>query len=112
MRPGDEVVARLTRKGENYYVESHPLIIQPVTKPYNEYPIIVNPTQAPRHSPVVTITATEGGTYEVYTATGTLVHCDTFKQGDTPVTLPAINGIYFIRTHLGNKADTHKVLIY
>ena len=113
LRPGDQVEAYLTRKGTGEKpIPTHPLTIQAVTQPYNEYPIIVNPSQAPRHAPIVTITATFDGEYEVYGATGVLIQRGAFEQGDTQLTLPAVNGIYFIRTHQGDDAQTHKVLIY
>ena len=112
LEPGDKIVMKATRRGENYSIPTHPLIIQKMSTPLNEYPIIINPTQAPRHAPFITVTAPQAGTYEVYAATGNLLLSGSLGEGDTQLTLPAISGMYFIRIHQGEYTETHKVLLY
>ena len=111
-REGDEVVMIATRKGENYPIETCPLVITlNPTLSYDD-PILIYPTQAPKQMPCIHIEAPKEGVYEVYGSTGILLFDGHFDEGDNQVTLPAINGVYFIHTHQGNDVDTHKVLIY
>ena len=111
-RDGDEVVMIATRKGENYAIETCPLVISlNPTLSYDD-PILIYPTQAPKQMPRIHIESPMEGTFEVYGSTGTLLFSGHFDEGDTQVTLPAINGIYFIRTSVGNDTETHKVIIY
>ena len=111
-RDGDEVVMIATRKGENYAIETCPLVISlNPTLSYDD-PILIYPTQAPKQMPHIHIESPMEGSFEVYGSTGTLLFSGHFDEGDTQVTLPAINGIYFIRTSVGNDTETHKVIIY
>lgn len=112
LEPGDKVVMSAIRKGENYAIPTQPLVIQAVATPFNEYPIIVYPTQVPRHTPIVTIEAPSEGRYEVFSSTGVLVSSGMLEEGKTQVTLPGNNGIYFIRAIDGDAISSHKVLIY
>ena len=112
MRPGDKVVMSAKRKGESYSIPTHPLIIQPLTNSLNEYPIIVYPTQVPRHTPIVTVEAPQAGTYEIFSSTGLMVSSGRLEEGQTQLTLPGSCGIYFIRAHEGNEVSSHKVIIY
>ena len=101
-----------TRKGENYAIETCPLVISlNPTLSYDD-PILIYPTQAPKQMPRIHIESPMEGSFEVYGSTGTLLFSGHFDEGDTQVTLPAINGIYFIRTSVGNDTETHKVIIY
>ena len=112
-RDGDEVVMIATRKGENYAIETCPLIISINPNMAYDDPILIYPTQAPRQMPNIHIEAPKDGTYEVYGSTGTLLFTGTFNEGETLVTLPAVSGIYFIRTTAqGAEPETHKVIIY
>jgi len=109
---GSKVVMKATRKGENYDIPTCPLIITDPTTTGNDVPVIVYPTQAPRHAPVVTVEAPREGTYEIFTSTGMLLMTGSLTEGATMVTLPATSGIYFIRAHQGNDVSSHKVLLY
>ena len=112
-RDGDEVVMIATRKGENYAIETCPLVISINPNMAYDDPILIYPTQAPKQMPRIHIEAPKDGTYEVYGSTGTLLFTGNFTEGETEVTLPAINGIYFIRTMAqGAEPETHKVIIY
>ena len=112
-RDGDEVVMIATRKGENYAIETCPLVISINPNMAYDDPILIYPTQAPKQMPRIHIEAPKDGTYEVYGSTGTLLFSGNFTEGETEVTLPAINGIYFIRTMAqGAEPKTHKVIIY
>lgn len=112
-RDGDEVVMIATRKGENYAIETCPLVISINPNMAYDDPILIYPTQAPKQMPRIHIEAPKDGTYEVYCSTGTLLFSGNFTEGETEVTLPAINGIYFIRTMAqGAEPETHKVIIY
>ena len=108
LRPGDEVVMVAIRKGESKPNPSCPLIITQALPNEIPNPIIVYPTQAPRHTPIITIESTLEANYEVYNTTGLLIESGKVTEGKTSLTLPSVCGMYFIRTE--NK--THKVLIY
>ena len=112
LHAGDQVVMKATREGENYAIPSCPLVIVEPNPDAYVNPIIVYPTQAPRHMPVVTIEALEQGEYEVYSSTGSLISTGIFVEGETKVTLPLVSGVYFIRTKQGDEGSSHKVLIY
>ena len=109
---GDEVVMMATRKGENYSIETCPLVIG--IKPSLTYddPILVYPTQAPRARAMVKVKAPRGGEYELYNSTGLIISSGQLNSGETELTLPATSGIYFIRTKQGDEVTSHKVLIY
>ena len=111
LQAGDEVYMEARRKGENTYIPSCPITI---TKWNNgtEYPVILSPSYAPKHMPTVSIVAPKDGTYDVYSSTGTLLFSGSFVEGTTPITLPSVNGIYFIRTHVGEQHETHKAVIF
>lgn len=112
LMPGDEVVMFAVRQGENVAIPSCPIVISEFTTKVHNTPVIVYPTQAPRHAPMVTIDAPNEGRYEVFTSTGLLVTSGTLEEGKTQVTLPGNSGIYFIRTTQSNEISSHKVLIY
>ena len=113
---GYEVVMYATRKGENYAIETCPMVIEApgswTPTPTISDPFYVAPTQAPRYMPVVNVTAPHGGQYEIFSFTGTLIEKGTLEEGTMPLTLPNVNGIYFIRTTYGEESQTHKILIY
>ena len=111
-RDKDEVVMIATRKGENYAIETCPLVISINPNMAYDDPILVYPTQAPRHAPRITVEAPREGTYEVFAYTGIMVGSGALNEGETQLTLPAISGIYFIRVHQGEEITTHKVMIY
>ena len=110
---GDEVVMSVVREGENYSIPTCPIVITKA-KPTATYPTLdVYPTQAPRHAPVVTLQSEQDGSYSIYSSTGTLIETGTFSQGAQQLTLPAVNGIWFIRTQtMSGQTDTHKIMIY
>ena len=112
LRVGDQVVMNATRKGENYSIPTCPLVIVEPGLNTHETPVIVYPTQAPKYLPVITIEAPRDGKYEIYSSTGMLFTSGNFSEGATQVTLPAVSGIYFIRTQQGDETQTHKVLLY
>ena len=112
LHAGDQVVMKAMRAGENYFIPSCPLTIVDPNPDVYVNPIIVYPTQAPRHMPVVTIDALIQGEYELYSSTGKFISTGTFEEGETKVTLPLVCGIYFIRARQGEKVSSHKVLIY
>ena len=101
-----------TRRGESVAIPTCPLIIKAPAVPTYETPVIVYPTQAPKHMPTITVEAPQEGKYEVYSSTGLLIESGRLEEGKTSVTLPAINGIYFIRTFQGRDAESHKVILY
>jgi hypothetical protein len=112
LRPGDQVVMMAIRKGESTPIPTCPLIIQaPATLAYDT-PVIVYPTQTTKQMPVITIEAPKAGRYEIFSATGLMIGGGTFEEGKNAVTLPAINGIYFIRTFQGEEVESHKVVLY
>ena len=108
----DEVVMYATRKGESYAIPTCPLIIQRAPDPVYTNPILVYPTQVPHHAPHITIEAPQGGEFTIYSSTGIMIQSGKLSEGVNAVTLPGINGMYFIRTSQGKEAQTHKVLIY
>jgi hypothetical protein len=112
LRVGNNVVMWATRKGESTEYPTYPLTIVQYTWQKYDNPIIVYPTQAPRHAPMVTIEAPQDGTYEIYSSTGMLIGSGIMSEGKTTLTLPATSGVYFIRTKRSNQAESHKVLIY
>ncbi len=112
LHAGDQVIMKAMRAGENYFIPSCPLTIVDPNPDVYVNPIIVYPTQAPRHMPVVTIDALIQGEYELYSSTGKFISTGTFEEGETKVTLPLVCGIYFIRARQGEKVSSHKVLIY
>ena len=109
---GDEVIMIATRKGENYAIETCPLVIG--IKPSLTYddPILVYPTQVSRARALVKVKAPRGGEYELYNSTGFIISKGQLNSGETDLTLPATCGIYFIRTIQGDEVTSHKVLIY
>ena len=109
---GDEVVMEATRKGDSYPIQTCPLVITLPKPNVLENPIIVYPTQAPRHMPIITIQAPQGGQYMIFSATGSLIGEGKMGEGSTSVTLPNASGMYFIRTTQNEQMQTHKVLIY
>lgn len=109
---GDEVILSASRKGENYAIESCPLTIRINPNIAYDDPILIYPTQAPRHMPVITIKAPQGGQFAIYSSTGSLLSEGQLDEGSTQITLPSVCGIYFIRTNQGKQAETHKVLLY
>lgn len=113
LREGDEVVLYATRQGESYAIPTCPLTIQRAAPNVYIYPVLVYPTQVSRHAPVVTIEATEDGSYSLYSATGILVETQTFKAGTQQVTLPAQNGLWFLHTRTEDgQQETHKIMMY
>ena len=48
----------------------------------------------------------------IYSFTGTMLKKGVLSEGTTQVTLPSVNGIYFIRTTYGEQSQTHKIVIY
>ena len=112
LRPGDEVVMRVTRQGESYAIPTCPLVIEPMQPNVNEHPIMVYPTQAPRRMPMVTVQAPGDGAYEVYGTSGMRFSRGRLQAGETSVMLPAANGIYFILVHQGEEMTSHKVMVY
>ena len=112
LREGDEVYMVATRVGESAAIPTCPLVI--TKPPFDAYttPVLVQPTQAPRHMPDITIVAPQEGSFEVYSFTGTLIMSGSMETGETVVSLPAVSGVYFIRTTSGKETLTHKVLIY
>lgn len=112
LKEGDEVVMVATRKGESFSIPSCPLIIRQAPSAVYPDPILVYPTQAPHHAPNITIAAPQGGRFAIYSSTGMLIKSGDLNTGDTQVTLPGINGIYFIRTAYGDETKTHKVMLY
>ena len=112
LKEGDEVIMVATRKGESFSIPTCPLTIHANTGNVYTDPILVYPTQAPHLAPHITIEAPEGGQYAIYSASGTLISDGTLAAGVTRVTLPAINGIYFIRTSVKEDTRTHKVMLY
>ena len=108
----DEVVMMATRKGESYAIPTCPLVIKRAPEPVYTYPIQVYPNQVPHHAPHITIESPDGGKYAIYSSTGLLIKDGQLGDGANPVTLPGINGMYFILTTHGNESMTHKVLIY
>ena len=100
------------RKGENKAVPSCAIVISDFSTKVHDTPVIVYPTQAPKHMPTITVEAPQEGTYDVYSSTGLLLESGKLEEGKTTVTLPAINGIYFIRTYQGRDAESHKVILY
>ena len=112
LREGDEVYMLATRRGENYAVPTCPLII--TRAPFDVYttPVLVQPTQAPRHAPIVTIEAPQEGQFTIYSTTGMFIGNGPVEEGKTTVTLPAVSGIYFIRVTQGKETSSHKVVVY
>ena len=109
---GDQVVMKATRKGENYAIPTCPLVITDPVTTNHDVPVIVNPTQAPKTRPIFKVTAPQDGLYEVYSATGLLILKGTILAGETEITLPPTNGMFFIRALQGNETSSHKVLVY
>jgi hypothetical protein len=112
LRVGDQVVMVATSKGENIAIPTCPLTIQTPSITAYDTPVIVYPTQAPKQAPVVTVEAPKDGKFEIYSSTGMMVGSGKLEEGKTAVTLPGINGIYFIRAYQGNEVTSHKVLLY
>lgn len=113
LQPGDEVVLMATRRGESYAIPSCPLVIRQAPVPVYTYPVLVYPTSAPKHAPVLTIEAPQQGQYSIYSTDGLLILSGHFDEGINQITLPAASGIYLIRTTtLQGDAKTHKVMIY
>jgi len=108
LRPGDEVVMLATRKGESFALPTCPLTITLPKPDEQPNPILVYPTQAPRHTPIIMIESTLEEDYAIYSSTGLLIESGKLAEEKTTVTLPAVCGMYFIRI----KDKTHKVLIY
>ena len=109
---GDQVVMWATRRGESVSIPTCPLTIQTPAAPYYETLVIVYPTQTPKQMPNITVEAPKEGRYDIYSSTGLLLQSGTLDEGKTILTLPAVNGIYFIRTFQGRDAETHKVILY
>ena len=112
LQVGDQVVMMATRKGETIAIPTCPLIIQKPGVPTYDTPVIVYPTQTPKQMPVITVEAPQKGEYEIFSSTGLLIGSGRLEEGKTTLTLPAINGIYFIRTHQGREVESHKVILY
>ena len=113
LQPGDQVHMVATRRGENYSIPSCPITIEMPTPDVYVTPVIVYPTQAPRHAPVVTIEAPQDGEFDIFSTTGMHISGGKISEGKTQVTLPAVRGIYFIRTTQGKeKPQVHKVILY
>lgn len=116
LRAGDLVHMEAVRRGETRAIPSFPIIILDGDQ-FDPYPTVTNPfvvapTQAPRYMPVVNVTAMYGGMYEIYSFTGMMLEKGVLSEGTTQVTLPSVNGIYFIRTTYGEQSQTDKILIY
>ena len=109
---GDEVVMVATRKGENYSIQTCPLIIGLQQNLTYDDPILVYPTQAPRARARVKVKVSRAGAYELYNATGILLSGGQLDSGENELILPATCGIYFIRATQGDEVTSHKVLIY
>lgn len=109
---GDQVVMLATRKGETVAIPTCPLTIHTPAATTYDTPVIVYPTQTPKQLPVITVEAPRDGRFEIYSSTGLLVGSGKLEEGKTTLTLPSVNGIYFIRAHQGNEASTHKVILY
>ncbi|MBR6017779.1 MAG: hypothetical protein IK073_04095 [Paludibacteraceae bacterium] len=113
LQVGDQVVLYATREGESYAIPTCPLTIQPMPVPVNPHPTLVYPSQTPRYMPVVTIQSEQSGQYSVYSSTGTLIETGTFEPGEQQLTLPAVNGLWLIRTQTESEpGETHKVVVY
>lgn len=112
LRPDDEVVLYATREGENYAIPTCPLIIVRYMSDDTPTPVVVSPTVAPRHAPMVTLSAPDAGTYQLYSLTGRLLRQGTFSQGDMALTLPAVEGYYLMQTTLADGTkQTLKLLV-
>lgn len=113
MQIGDEVVLLATRQGESYAIPTCPLVIAQAPAPVYSYPVLVYPTNMPRHAPIVTIESQQQGTYAVYSTNGLRIMSGQFDEGKQSITLPAENGLYLIRTATEQgEATTHKVVVY
>ena len=115
LREDDQVVMYATRRGENYELPTCPITIKKAGQ-FEDHPTIdnpsVNPSQAPRHMPVVNVSSPRDGQYAIYSFTGMQIEEGQLIEGTIQVTLPAVNGIYFIRTTCNGESITHKVMIY
>ena len=112
LRPGDQVMIKATRKGENYAIASCPFTIAAPLPPTNDEPVIVYPSNAPRHTPAFTIRAPHDGSFAIYASTGMLISSGELQAGETTVTLPTAAGVYFIRVRQGEETTSHKVILY
>lgn len=113
LQVGDEVVLYATREGDSYAIPTCPLVIQPKPADTNPHPILVYPTQAPRYMPIVNLQSDVEGTYSIYSSTGILIETGIFRPGEQQLTLPAVNGLWLIRTQTENgQGETHKVVVY
>ena len=102
----------VVRKGENVAIPTCHLEISAFDIKEHDTPVIVYPTQMPKQMPNITVEAPQEGRYDIYSSTGLLLQSGTLDEGKTILTLPAVNGIYFIRTFQGRDAETHKVILY
>ncbi len=114
----DKVTMWAKRKGINEeLIPTHPITIQKPDLPFADYPTVSNPIQvypnnAPRQMPIVNVDAPHGGQYAIYSFTGMLIGNGELEEGIMQLTLPEVNGIYFIRTMYGEQSQTDKILIY
>ncbi len=109
LQPGDFVYMEAMRRNEGYYVPSCPIEI--VQYSNDIQPMVRVSSYTSRHKPEIAITANCEGSYEIYSSTGLFISSGEFVEGNTLLALPNINGIYFVRTHVGDKTETHKVII-
>ena len=103
---------KATRKGEYHAIASCPFTIAAPLPPTNDEPVIVYPSNAPRHTPAFTIRAPHDGSFAIYASTGMLISSGELQAGETTVTLPTAAGVYFIRVRQGEETTSHKVILY
>ena len=112
MQTGDEVYMLATRKGEEEAVPSCPILIENVTPSTHTHPVIIYPTHAPHTEATLMIQAQQEGTFAIYGMTGAMITHGRISEGHTSVQMPAVSGIYFVRTTQGTDIQTTKIILY
>ncbi|MCQ2312449.1 MAG: hypothetical protein MJZ84_03255 [Paludibacteraceae bacterium] len=113
---GDEVVAYLTRTGENYSVPTCPLVIQMPNPDTNPTPrLLITPTSSSlgNGAPRVMIKSEDTGHYTIFSMMGQPITQGQFQNGETTIDLPAVVGHYIISATQNDGVHTaQKVMVY
>jgi hypothetical protein len=112
---GDQVFVHLQRIGDDYSIPTCPITIEEyVENTTNEHPIVASPTNISKALPVMKLSASQAGEYQLYDMLGNRLLYGTIQQNESiEVHMPTNTGTYILQTNTtDNQHHTNLILIY
>ena len=112
---GDQVFVHLQRVGDDYSIPTCPITIEEyVENTTNEHPIVASPTNISKAFPVMKLSASQAGEYQLYDMLGNRLLYGTIQQNESiEVHMPTNTGTYILQTNTtDNQHHTNLILIY